>query len=413
MPHHRLIQFSNPAILQTISIDSLLRLLGPYAEFLGSRDCRLLDGAVRVGPHYEQLAAILMSEGIPAPLGEALFYIDALANPEGMDALLQAYPELDPPWHSWTPADMAVRAWLADRDRFEQVFAERQLSGRSRKFVSYPTRAEAPPAIPELSSELVRSIEAAIRTQLAERGRGHGTRVSVAERPDGTWFLVRRGDPLRREACLEDERSSSVLFRPERYDAVILAADRSELRINASTRWQRELYRRAFGLHLTGDMEAFRADDRYTLSPLVTDIPAALACHDIRAIAHVRLLELEFVEPGSITHGGLKWADDLWGLIASGGWSIPPRAQLTAAKFSVQFVGARTPRLVMLRPPNEVRYAMDDDGLAVEQWLENRGFVVMEGGDDDDVEFEPILAFPGATGGSGRRVRRVATLFGT
>ena len=87
-------------------------------------------------------------------------------------------------------------------------------------------------------------------------------RLFVTSRPDGTWFLIRRGEPLRREACLEDGRSASVFFRPERYDAVVWDTRRRELRINAASRWQKELYRRLFGQHLCGDPERFPDDAR-------------------------------------------------------------------------------------------------------------------------------------------------------
>lgn len=416
MPIHRLTHFSNPAVLQTIAPATLSALLQPYAACLNNAGVTLpLDGS-SVPPDYSRLAELFIAapDEVPDELIEALFYIDGLATPDGMDGLLQAFPEIAPPWHAWTPIDVAVQAWLLDRNRFEQVFAERQVSQRNRKFVAY---SACQPDLPDcdLLPTTIERLERELESQFAARGRGEGTRILVTRRPDGAWFLIRHGEPLRREACLQEGRSSSVLFRPERYDAVVFSPQRGELRINAASRWQKELYRRLFGAHLFGDPEFFPTDDRYTLTPLVTDGPASLACADVPAIASIRLAHLEYIEPGPTTLGTARWAEDLFALIRAERWAIPTCAKLTRAKFLVRLVGSRTARTVTVAPPNEVKYSLESDGVHVEQWLERRGFVLTGGGegDDDKTDFEPILAFPGAAEGAGGGVRRVATLFGT
>ena len=413
MPIHRLTHFSDPIALQTIAPATLSALLRPYAVPLRAAGVAL---PLTETPDYERLAELFVTapEEVPEELIEALFYIDGLATPDGLDGLLQAFPDINPPWHAWTPVDVAAQAWLLDRDRFEQVFAERQVSRRNRKFVAYAAR-EPDLRGCELSPAAKEQLERELEAQFTARGRGGGTRIFSSERTDGIWFLIRHGAPLRREACLREGRSASVLFRPERYDAVVFSPTRGELRINAASRWQKELYRRLFGMHLFGDPEFFPTDDRYTLTPLLSDGPASLACADVPAIASIRLTHLEYIEPGPTTLGTARWAEDLFALISAGRWAIPTCARLTRAKFLIRLVGSRTARTVTVAPPNEVKYSLESDGVPVEQWLENRGFVVTgwEEGDDDETDFEPILAFPGTSDGAGGGVRRVATLFGT
>src|SRR5690606_32932472 len=111
--------FSNPDLLQTIAPETLWSLLVPHARALKQSGLSLPASGADFHPDYAQLAKIFVSapEGLPEELVEALHYVDAMSTPDGMDGLLQALPDLNPPWHHWTPADVAVQAWLLDRDR--------------------------------------------------------------------------------------------------------------------------------------------------------------------------------------------------------------------------------------------------------------------------------------------------------
>lgn len=395
MPIHRLTHFSNPDLLQTIAPETLWSLLVPHARALKQSGLSLPASGADFHPDYAQLAKIFVSapEGLPEELVEALHYVDAMSTPDGMDGLLQALPDLNPPWHHWTPADVAVQAWLLDRDRFERVFAERQVSRRSRKFLTFHSPTEtaiAQPWHPRLLDEL----ESALASEFAERGRGGGVKVFVSERDDGIWFLIRHGDPLRREACLSDGQSGSVFFRPERYDAVVVVPQRGELRINTTTRWQKELYRRLFGTVLLGDPNGYPGDDRYTLEPLLSDGPRSLVTSDLPGIVSIRLIEIRFVEPGRGGLGTTHWSDDLFAVMGDSLWQIPAGAQLTGAKFLVRFMASRSWRTVTIIPPNEVKYSLEGDAAHVQEWLEKRGFLVTVGWGEDDVvdETETVLA---------------------
>ncbi len=52
---------------------------------------------------------------------------------------------------------------------------------------------------------------------------------------DETWFLVRHGQPFRREGSIVDGESESVFYRPEKFDVLVYSSAASELRINAGT----------------------------------------------------------------------------------------------------------------------------------------------------------------------------------
>ena len=87
--------------------------------------------------------------------------------------------------------------------------------------------------------------------------RGRGTRVSVYERDGFFWFLIRHGEPFKREGSLRGEESDCVLYRPEKYDVVVYNPAYGELRINAPTPKIRDLYKDRFGLHLFNNSAFF------------------------------------------------------------------------------------------------------------------------------------------------------------
>lgn len=185
-----------------------------------------------------------------------------------------------------------------------------------------------------------------------------------------------------------------MFFRPERYDAVVLDTARGELRVSATSRWQKELYRRVFGRRLFGTEAFFPSGDKYTLAPLIEDGPAALACFDVPGLLSVTLVRLEYTEPSRRGTGTAKWADDLFAAMREEAWRVPDGARLTKAGFQARLAGTRSPRSVTISPPNIAKYTLDCDGMLVEEWLEKRGFVTSTGINvgDDHVETEPLLA---------------------
>lgn len=382
--------FAKPEVLRSLADQSFLALLKPHAEFFASQGILLCEGEEAFQPDYQRLASLFLSpdSGVPAELAEALFFIDSLATPDGMDLLLEAIPQVSPPFYHWTPHDVAVQSWLADRPTFERVFAERQVRKRSRSFITF--RANQKRSDPDKNlAAIAPDLERELDRHFQDRGRGRGTQVLTAQKGQATWFLIRHGEPLRREGCLQDGESSSIFFRPEKFDAVVYDAQRSELQINATSRWQKELYRRLFGNFLFDSENGFASDDKYTLQPLITDGAAALNCLDVAGIQAVRLVALAWQRPGQYGVETTKKAPDLFAALEQGEWDFPEDVGLTSAQFEIHFVGSRSPRLVTVTPPNLVKYTLDSDGAAIEEWLWKRGFVITSWREHDT---DPILA---------------------
>ena len=60
---------------------------------------------------------------------------------------------------------------------------------------------------------------------------GKTVKVMPFERDDGFWFLIRRGEPIRRQGAVLDGKSGSVVYRPEKHG-------RTDIRLDACFRLQ-------------------------------------------------------------------------------------------------------------------------------------------------------------------------------
>jgi len=267
---YNLRRFSNPDGLKAITPRHLVRLLSPFTEFLFGRgfDLPKLEEAKTLD--YEQLAAVLVDprEDTPKALIDALYVIHEMATKEGMDALLEAARdkrlELDITDNP-TPADVAVLIFLADQDLLERKHAEQYLT-RPRSFEYFQSEATLPDP-KRATDRRLKQLEQDLDNTFETRKRGRGARVFPYRKEDGFWFLVRHGEPYKREGSLEDEKPASVFYRPEKYDVVVYNPAIGELRINASAMWEKNLYRAAFGQYLFDNPDVFPGTGKYTLAP--------------------------------------------------------------------------------------------------------------------------------------------------
>lgn len=401
--------FSNPETLRETAPESLFQLLQPFTDFFEAAGLKLDPDLC----DYDQLSEILHSAAteIPVKLLEILHVIESLATTDGMDWLLQAMPKLDPPWYAWTPADIAVAAWLTDPQICEQVFLERKMSIRSRSFSTFHCAPDLLP-LPQFSSDSPFQLEQEIDQAFQARGRGPGTRLSFSWHGEELWIVVRHGEPMKRTACLQDGSPQTLLFRPEGCDFLILNPVRGELRMNQMTLWQRDLYQRSIGQYFFGMETLFCSDDRYTLEPLRNDGPLALVFADQPHIAGVRLTEIRYLDLGQ---GGLETKQKADDLFANGFRfnELPAATQLLSAKFDVRFLHAKSWRSVTVTTPNRLKCSLESDSDIIEAWLEKRGFLDVSGVEDEHDDIETILAFPRVIETAGSNFSGMAACSGT
>lgn len=370
-------RFSRPETLKKVDRRLLLQFLAPYREFFRGRGVELPPPSGSAKVEFDRLSAVLMSPDVDTPdeLANALYFVHEMATTEGMDQLLagvDAKDLLGDRAHSATPAEVAIAMWLKDRERLEQKHAESALS-KPRAF-EYFQAERGPTLLDEPTAKVLAPLEQDLDGWFERRLRGRGCRVFPSTRGEEIWFLVRHGDPFKREASLKDGEPSSVFYRPEKIDVVVYTPALGELRIYARSKGEKSLYRKKFGFYLFGDEDFFPGVGKYTLEPLRKRGPKALVCEDVEGLDWVILRELRWVWPGAHFEIETRRATDLFAAIEARGGEIPEAPRLQSAKFQVKFTKAKRPRTVAIRPSNIADYTRDPDSVVIEEWLTRRGF---------------------------------------
>lgn len=386
MATFRLRRFSCPETLKTIEPPHLVAFLEPFSDFLTSRGVELSDGDDDE-LDYGLLAGIFVSPDADTPrdLIDALYYVDEMATPEAMDSLLpeveRAELEIETGGDQ-TPADIAVQVWNADRNILERKHAEFHLV-RPRSFESFQSHKRRK-KLDRPTSKVVRALEKELDAWFSKHNRGTGSKVFVFPKDDGVWFLVRHGEPYKREGSIEGGESSSVHFRPEKYDVLIYQKETGELRINARSKGEKQLYRQQFGKHLFGSEDYFPGTNKYTLEPLREYGAMSLNCVDVEGIDWIKLKEYQIFYPGNPWEIVSRRSDDVFAALDARDRTIPDGGRIVRASFQVKFADCKTPRSVVIRPSNIAQFTRDDDSALVEQWLEARGFIVAEEAEEPD-----------------------------
>ncbi len=383
-------RFSRPETLRHIAPHHLLEFLNPYREYLSSRKVRLPDALPLDGLDYDALCLVLLNPDshTPPEIIEAMFYINGLATPEGFDALQNAIEGTDldveiPP--DATPSDLAIQVWLKDPALLERLHAEQFLL-HPRSFEYFRTTRSPVPPFVEPHVETIRILEHALDEWFVKKRRGRTSRVFVFVKPDFVWFLVRHGEPFTREAAILEGESTSVHYRPEKYDVLVYDPQSGEIRMNARSKGEKQLYREKFGFYLFGDVHYFDGQSKFSLEPLRLDGVGSLVCSDVTGMDWVRLKEIHFYLGGEFQEVEILKADDVFATLERRGGSLPDRAPITRCTFEIQFSDSKAPRMVTISSMNKAMFKRDDDALVLEDWMRKRGFIAFEDWDADEEE---------------------------
>ncbi len=230
---------------------------------------------------------------------------------------------------------------------------------------------------------MLQALEDALNDWFETEKRGRGTRVFPFFRDEGVWFLVRHGQPYKREGTLENGQSASVYYRPEKFDVLIYNPEIGELAIHAGTKGEKQTYCKLLGRHIFGSKTFFDiegAAGKFTLRPIVEDWRACVACDDIDGIEEIRLSELQFRHASAQYHIEVHKADDVFRALEDIQRSLPAKAKLLRAGFKVKFRNSVRPRTVVIRPPNITIFDRESDSDLLNEWLSVRGFIQLDKG---------------------------------
>ncbi len=388
MPAYNLKRFAQSAGLKAIAPEHLLALLSPYTSYFNDRGLTFPSPSAAGDLDYDQLVNVLMSPGTDTPpeLVDALYFVHEMATPEAMDGLLQAAEDNGIPLDGDpdpTAADVAVQVYLRDENLLKRKHAEQYLM-RPRSFEYFQSASRSIPRFKQPSEKTLVALQKDLDDWFEKKKRGRGSRVFVYPKKDAVWFLVRHGDPLRREGSLNGETTSSVFYRPEKYDVLVYQPAIGEIRMHACGKGEKDLFKRLFGRHIFNDENFFPGTGKYSLNPLRTDGEASIVCTDIDGMGWVRLKEIHFFRGGSEKEIEIRKANNVFAAYSSQKRTMPQKARILRASFLVKFTDASTARTVTIRPSNIAQYTRDSDATVVEEWLTKRGFILTEQEDDDE-----------------------------
>ncbi len=315
-----------------------------------------------------------------------MFYVNEVSTPEGFDSIQDeiAGTDIDVEiGENAAPADLAIQVWMADREIIEKVHAE-QFFMNVRSFEYFKTKKNPLPDFVLPSEETLAALEADLDEWFSKKRRGKYSKVFVYPKEGHTWFLVRHGKPYAREAVIEAGESTSQYFRPEKFDVLAYNPVIGEIRMNAETKGEKELYRKKFGFHLFGNEEFFNERSRFDLEPLRQIGEDALLCDDVDGIEYVRLKEVQVFWGGAHKDVEIRRSEDIFASLRDRGASLPGGGKIIKASFQIKFEGSKTPRSVILSSGNRAQFKRDGDAEIIERWLGLRGFIVGAGGVSDE-----------------------------
>jgi hypothetical protein len=379
-------RFSNPEALKAISPKHLSQLLQQFHPYFSRRgiDVSAIGGSSEF--NYAGLVGVLMApdEETPKDLTDRLYLIHDMASDDGAEVLLHEADEhgITLEGSEITPADIAIQFFLKNKELFEKKHAE-QFIHKPRSFEYFQVERSSIPDFVPPDTEQIKALESDLSEWFLSKKRGGDCRVFFFPQDDGMWFMVRHGDLYKREGTMDKDKSGSICFRPEKFDVLRYDPSAGEIAIHAASKKDKEVYRKTFGFRIFGDENYFPGAEKYTLEPLRSAGSASLACDGFTEIEWVRLKEVQLAFGGPKGERVTRSADDLFSLWDSNGTKIHPSARIVKANFFVKFTDAKTPRTVTIRPSNIALYVRDHDGLTLERFLLERGFIIRKANEEE------------------------------
>lgn len=337
---------------------------------------------------FAGLSKLLLSpEGLPDAVNEVLHEVQELSTEEGHQRLLEGVGQSGLQLSlgdKATPEELALWVWLNAPALLAQKVSEQRFS-RLTAFAYFEKDEDGL----SLASEAVKrrgdegELVSLLDAWFARNGRGDET--VLIERYDlrgEQFYLIRHGDTYLRSARIEKRKVEVLHYRPAKDDLVVYTPERDELRINAKTKGERDLYAAAFGAYLHGAEHYFKEMKTYSLNPLRELGEGALECDDIPGIKKVVLTHLELALGKDGKHRKSLEAEDVFAYSwdeGKQGLVIPADAKLQQASFTL-FVGpAGKPVEVRIKPPNMIRLGKTGSLHCVHDWMSARGFKPRKG----------------------------------
>ncbi len=374
-------RFTNLRVLKSVQHDRLLKFLSPHNEYIASRGLQLPCDGKLTDSQFELLGQILRAPDgqTPAELMRAVHMVNELARESMMETLLHQIDELAEAFHRderIMPADVAVEAILRHREHVETIHRLQSLTTR-RTYSYFQANSDVVPSLQE-PLELCRvSFESAVGSYFESKQCGRGTFAAMILNEDSLDLTVSHGRPWQLQDVLIDGERDILSFQPLHEDLLQFNRLTGELKINAATALQKEMYRSSFGRFFFGDENLFPPGDIWTTEPLRQNSEAALSVVNIPELLSATLTSVTLfiagAKPELVTTKRENLIEILDERIAYyEGLDIDVR--IAEARIELRFIDGRRTRSVAIKPPNIAVYTRDGDADIIELFLNDRGF---------------------------------------
>ena len=372
-------QFIQPDILTTIAPERLRSLLSPHQEYLVKRGL-VFPEAPKAAISCTRLSAILAEpdDKVPSEMVDALYFISAMTNTNAVDDLMAAAKSAHPGMEfnmDASDADIIVQIWIKDPDLVTTRHAE-SLVNIPKAFEYFRSRELKPDTFSMPDQATLNQMEVAMNHWFERNRRGRNCRIITADHGNNISFLIRHGMPMLRRRSIRNDKTETILYRPEVFDVAFYDRSQNELGIRAmGTKGEKNLYRETIGYYLFDNYHYFKERQKITLNPLEIDGVHSLVCSDINGLEQVTLTainnRLDDGCDGYLSHR----AKDVFLSLQKQKKSMPPASTLTMAVFSMKLAGIEKPRTLTIQPPNRVTYQRDDESIVADEFLDKRGFI--------------------------------------
>jgi len=366
--------------LRSIAPSNLHAFLSPYSAYFNTRGFDLeLISEHTFANNCKALISILGYPDSETPQGliDALYHVNTMATQAGMDILVEEFGNaghiFDDP--ESTPADIAVLAWITNKELFEKVFAKQhELSWRIFRVYSPEGNSSIESAY---YADGLSALETALNDWSEMNRLGRHCKVFQIPSHGERCYIVRRGQPYSRVSAITKGRSSSIVFQPETFDIVICDFIQDQLHVSAATKATRDTYRKLFSEHMFGDEHFFSNKPVYTLGPIASKGKESLYCDDIPGLVDVKLRQVEMSIGGGSKLSTIWKGTDVY-LNTDFIRNVSSDSNISMASIAIKFEDGNRPRSAEVRPPNILRYRRDGDVRLIGHLLRSRGFVIKE-----------------------------------
>lgn len=387
MASYKAFWYTDETNLRHLGRQHLKALLNNYAVQLNDAKI-VIEEPAELEAYYRKLTAVfLRPEGIPPELHEALYYIKALDNDNGLSRIAEAVKvkklNIDMGALSST-ADKVLQAWLQNETLVKSLQVEVGLDA-SKSFVHFKPMRQPDPVMKQLG-HVKKAFEKDLSAIFALHGRGTFCEIEGHARNHEHVFVMRHGDPYRRDTELKKQVTVAPLyFWPGVQDLVVYNSKSQTLRMNVQAPWHKKAYAENFGKHLFGDPGLFTEKEVFTLTPLATKGRAVLN-GTLYGIEEISLVELQSVVDEELNDLRIRRSKDVFTSYENeNDGELPSNEKFKQACFRVRFAGSKSYRNVMVSG-SRAKYTQDQNGRHVTAWLVGCGIAVDGKIADSDVE---------------------------